>query len=168
MPSSSEKHVAKILNMFVELRNQGVDDHSAIREILKHTVKKAYILNILEKEYGVVWTMESRFLSMQKDFRNAFFVDYFTDNLHPCPVCGELTPHISKNCCKECSCRNITSIKKRTIKTAETKKTSHIKLFPLIFKFMGTNIRLLKNMLKKLKRPQKKDTVWRTCFVYQK
>ena len=80
MPSSSEKHVAKILNTFAELRNQGVDDYSAIREILKHTVKKAYILNILEKEYGVVWTMESRFLSMQKDFRNAFLVDYFTDN----------------------------------------------------------------------------------------
>lgn len=155
MPSSNEKHVAKILNMFVELRNQGVDDYSAIREILKHTVKKAYILNILEKEYGVVWTMESRFLSMQKDFRNAFLVDYFTDNLHPCPVCGEMTPHISINCCKECSARNIKSIKKRVIKNAETKRNKPHKVVPTYFKIHGHKYTPTKEHVEKIKKTTK-------------
>ena len=149
---SNQKHIDNIINMYEKLVSSGVEVYDAIKQVLQHTKKKAYILNLLEKEYGVTWNMESRFLKMKSDFRNAFLVDYFTDNLHPCPVCGELTPHISINCCKECSCRNIVSVKKRTIKTAETKKNKPHKVIPTYFQVHGHKYTPTKEHVEKIRK----------------
>lgn len=149
---SNQKHIDNIINMYEKLVSSGVEVYDAIKQVLQHTKKKAYILNLLEKEHGVTWNMESRFLKMKSDFRNAFLVDYFTDNLHPCPVCGEMTPHISKNCCKECSCRNIVSIKKRTIKTAETKKNKPHKVIPTYFQIHGHKYTPTKEHIEKIRK----------------
>lgn len=149
---SNQKHIDNIINMYEKLVSSGVEVYDAIKQVLQHTKKKAYILNLLEKEHGVTWNMESRFLKMKSDFRNAFLVDYFTDNLHPCPVCGELTPHISINCCKECSCRNITSVKKRTIKIAETKKNKPHKVIPTYFQVHGHKYTPTKEHVEKIKK----------------
>ena len=120
--SRKETHIRNMLALYDDAIAAGMTQYDAIRSVIGKTHIKAYFLNVLHEQRSVAWTMQSRFLNMKKDFLNAFLVDYFTDNLHPCPVCGELTPHISVNCCKECSSRNIVSIKKRTIKTAETKR----------------------------------------------
>lgn len=149
---SNQKHIDNIINMYEKLVLSGVEVYDAIKQVLQHTKKKAYILNLLEKEHGVTWNMESRFLKMKSDFRNAFLVDYFTDNLHPCPVCGELTPHISINCCKECSCRNIVSVKKRTIKTAETKKNKPHKVIPTYFQIHGHKYTPTKEHVEKIRK----------------
>lgn len=149
---SNQKHIDNIINMYEKLVSSGVEVYDAIKQVLQHTKKKAYILNLLEKEHGVTWNMESRFLKMKSDFRNAFLVDYFTDNLHPCPVCGELTPHISINCCKECSCRNIVSVKKRTIKTAETKKNKPHKVIPTYFQVHGHKYTPTKEHVEKIRK----------------
>lgn len=149
---SNQKHIDNIINMYEKLISSGMEVYDAIKQVLQHTKKKAYILNLLEKEHGVTWNMESRFLKMKSDFRNAFLVDYFTDNLHPCPVCGELTPHISINCCKECSCRNIVSVKKRTIKTAETKKNKPHKIIPTYFQIHGHKYTPTKEHVEKIKK----------------
>lgn len=149
---SNQKHIDNIINMYEKLVSSGVEVYDAIKQVLQHTKKKAYILNLLEKEHGVTWNMESRFLKMKSDFRNAFLVDYFTDNLHPCPVCGELTPHISINCCKECSCRNIVSVKKRTIKIAETKKNKPHKVIPTYFQIHGHKYTPTKEHIEKIRK----------------
>jgi hypothetical protein len=150
--SSSEKHVNNILNEYKNLISQNIEPYQAIRQIMSHTHKKAFILNILERDYNVSWTMKSRFLSMKKDFRNAFLVGYFTDNLHPCPVCGESTPHISTHCCKECSNRDIKSIKKRTIKTAETKRNKPHKVTPTYFQIHGHKYTPTKEHVEKIRK----------------
>lgn len=151
MVSSGSKHVQNILKQYEQLTSDGIEPYAAIKQVLQHTVKKAYVLNILEEQYGVQWNMKSRFLSMKKDFRNAFLVDYFTDNLHPCPVCGESTPHISVHCCKECSNRDIKSIKKRTIKNAETKRNKPHQTKETYFQKYGEKYKPTKEHKEKIK-----------------
>lgn len=150
--SSHEKHIRNILQKYEDLIKNGYSVYDAIKIVLTYTKKKAFVLNILEKDYGVVWTMKSRFLGLQKDYRNAFLVDYFTDNLHPCPVCGEMTPHISTNCCKECSSRNTESIKKRVVKNAETKRNKPHKIKLTYFQIHGHKYTPTKEHVEKIKK----------------